>query len=42
MEESLLGKDVYLSFQGAESAVYVWVNGEFVGYCEDTFTTSEF
>ena len=42
LEDGLLGKDVYLSFQGAESAIYVWVNGEFVGYSEDTFTPSEF
>ena len=42
LEEGLLGKDVYLSFQGAESAIYVWVNGTFVGYSEDTFTPSEF
>ncbi|MBQ8315394.1 MAG: DUF4981 domain-containing protein [Lachnospiraceae bacterium] len=42
LEEGLLGKDVYLSFQGAESAIYVWVNGAFVGYSEDTFTPSEF
>ena len=42
LEEGLLGKEVYLSFQGAESAIYVWVNGEFVGYSEDTFTPSEF
>lgn len=33
---------MYLSFQGVESAFYVWVNGELVGYCEDTFTPSEF
>ena len=42
LEEGMLGKEVYLSFQGAESAIYVWVNGEFVGYSEDTFTPSEF
>ncbi|MCL6457868.1 MAG: DUF4981 domain-containing protein, partial [Gorillibacterium sp.] len=33
---------VYLSFQGVESAFYVWVNGELVGYSEDTFTPAEF
>jgi len=33
---------VYLSFQGVESAFYLWVNGEFVGYSEDTFTPAEF
>ncbi|ULO04983.1 DUF4981 domain-containing protein [Paenibacillus sp. 19GGS1-52] len=36
------GQPVYLSFQGVESAFYVWVNGELVGYGEDTFTPSEF
>jgi beta-galactosidase len=40
--ESWNGQPVYLSFQGVESAFYVWVNGEPVGYCEDTFTPSEF
>lgn len=33
---------VYISFQGVESAFYVWLNGEFVGYSEDSFTPSEF
>jgi len=33
---------VYVSFQGVESAFYVWVNGEFVGYSEDSFTPAEF
>lgn len=42
VEEALLGKETYLSFQGVESAFYVWLNGEFVGYSEDTFTPSEF
>lgn len=35
-------KPVYLSFQGVESAFYVWINGDFVGYSEDTFTPAEF
>ncbi|MBQ1547884.1 MAG: DUF4981 domain-containing protein [Lachnospiraceae bacterium] len=33
---------VFISFQGAESALAVWVNGEYIGYSEDTFTPSEF
>jgi beta-galactosidase len=33
---------VYISFQGVESALYVWLNGEFVGYSEDSFTPAEF
>ncbi|MEH7706100.1 beta-galactosidase [Bacillus toyonensis] len=36
------GQPVYISFQGVESAFYVWVNGEFVGYSEDTFTPADF
>ncbi len=36
------GMPVHISFQGVESAFYVWVNGRFVGYSEDTFTPSEF
>jgi beta-galactosidase len=36
------GQPVYISFQGVESAFYIWVNGEFVGYSEDSFTPAEF
>ena len=36
------GKNVFISFQGAESGIAVWLNGNFVGYSEDTFTPSEF
>lgn len=40
--QELRGKRIVLSFEGAEQAIYVWVNGEFVGYAEDSFTVSEF
>ncbi|MFV9511249.1 glycoside hydrolase family 2 TIM barrel-domain containing protein [Tepidibacillus sp. LV47] len=33
---------VYISFQGVESAFYLWVNGDFVGYSEDSFSPAEF
>lgn len=33
---------VYISFQGAESGMALWLNGQFVGYSEDSFTPSEF
>lgn len=33
---------VFVSFQGVENAFYVWLNGEFIGYSEDSFTPSEF
>lgn len=42
LDEGLLGKDVCVSFQGVEQAFYVWLNGHFVGYSEDSFTPSEF
>lgn len=42
VKEELKGKETFISFQGVETAFYVWVNGEFVGYSEDTFTPSEF
>ncbi|MBT2291109.1 DUF4981 domain-containing protein [Paenibacillus albidus] len=38
----MLDKPLYISFQGVESAFYVWLNGEFVGYSEDSFTPAEF
>jgi beta-galactosidase len=40
--QNMENKPVYLSFQGVESAFYVWLNGEFVGYSEDSFTPAEF
>lgn len=36
------GQPVFISFQGVESAFYVWLNGELVGYSEDSFTPAEF
>ncbi len=36
------GKRIYISFQGVETAFYLWCNGKFVGYAEDAFTPSEF
>ncbi len=42
VDEKLLGKETFISFQGVETAIYVWLNGEFVGYAEDSFTPSEF
>ncbi|KFL15402.1 beta-galactosidase [Geobacillus stearothermophilus] len=42
LPERMKGKPVYISFQGVESAFYVWLNGQFVGYSEDSFTPAEF
>ena len=33
---------VCISFCGAESGIAVWMNGEYVGYSEDSFTPSDF
>lgn len=42
LEEGLCGKRVCICFEGAEQAIFVWLNGQFVGYAEDSFTPSEF
>ncbi|MGX8832750.1 glycoside hydrolase family 2 TIM barrel-domain containing protein [Amedibacillus sp. YH-ame6] len=42
IDESFKEKDLRLCFHGVECAFFVWVNGEFVGYSEDSFTPSEF
>ncbi len=39
---SMIGKRVFISFQGAESGLAVWLNGHYIGYSEDSFTPSEF
>ena len=36
------GERLAVSFQGAESAVAVWLNGVYIGYGADSFTPSEF
>ncbi|MFH1196616.1 MAG: glycoside hydrolase family 2 TIM barrel-domain containing protein [bacterium] len=36
------GRQVFLAFQGIGSAFYVWVNGNYVGYGEDTFTEKDY
>lgn len=42
LEPGLAGKRVCICFEGVEQAMYLWLNGEFVGYAEDSFTPSEF
>ncbi|WP_409300912.1 glycoside hydrolase family 2 TIM barrel-domain containing protein [Peribacillus sp. SCS-155] len=36
------GMPLYISFQGVESAFFIWLNGEFVGYSEDSFSPADF
>lgn len=36
------GRNIYLNFGAVKSAMYLWVNGNFVGYSEDSKTPAEF
>ncbi len=36
------GRQVFLHFDGVESAFYVWINGQMVGYSQDSRTPAEF
>ena len=38
LEPALCGKRIRLCFEGVEQAMYVWLNGKFLGYAEDSFT----
>ncbi len=42
LNEDWIGDKIYISFQGVESCLYLWINGHFVGYSEDSFSPSEF
>ena len=39
---SEVGKSVFLHFEGVKSAMYVWVNGQKVGYSENSMSPAEF
>ena len=36
------GRNIYINFGAVKSAMYLWVNGNFVGYSEDSKTPAEF
>ncbi len=40
--EHMRGQALYISFQGVESGMALWLNGQYVGYSEDSFTPSDF
>lgn len=42
LDVGLIGRRVFICFEGVEQAMYLWLNGNFVGYAEDSFTVSEF
>lgn len=42
LPQDFIGNKLILSFEGVESNIYVWLNGKFIGYSEDSFTPSRF
>ncbi|HKL59289.1 MAG TPA: hypothetical protein VJ863_05280, partial [Sphaerochaeta sp.] len=42
VDKEELKKDIILRFDGVDSALFLYVNGEYVGYKEDTFSPGEF
>lgn len=40
--DSWNGRQVFVSFQGVESAFYLYINGKRVGYGEDSYTADDF
>lgn len=42
LNESLKNKKLFISFQGVETAMYVWLNGKFLGFSEDAFSPHDF
>lgn len=42
LPEGFMKNGLYISFQGVESGFALWLNGQYVGYSEDSFTPSEF
>ena len=42
LQKSMCGKRIHIFFEGVEEAMYLWLNGQFIGYAEDSFTPSEF
>ena len=42
LKEEMLNKRIRICFEGVEQAMYLWLNGQFIGYAEDSFTPSEF
>ena len=42
LNPNLKDKEIHIMFEGVERAMFVWLNGHFIGYAEDSFTPSEF
>jgi beta-galactosidase len=42
LPDNFTNQDVHIQFDGVEEAMYLWLNGQFVGYSEDSFSRAEF
>ncbi|WEV42485.1 beta-galactosidase [Bifidobacterium sp. ESL0682] len=42
LDEAWASQPLHICFEGVERAFYLWCNGKFVGYAEDSFTPSAF
>ncbi|MDO4181619.1 MAG: glycoside hydrolase family 2 TIM barrel-domain containing protein, partial [Bacteroidales bacterium] len=42
LPESWKGRDVFIRFNGVEAGFYIWLNGQKVGYSEDSYLPAEF
>ena len=42
VDERLRGNRLFIVFEGVEQAMNLYLNGEFIGYSEDSFTPAEF
>lgn len=42
LPEHMKEQRIFVSFQGAESGIALWLNGHYIGYTEDSFTPSDF
>ena len=42
LQPALQNQRVSIEFDGVEQAMYLWLNGHFIGYAEDSFSRSEF
>ncbi len=36
------GRDIFIKFNGVEAGFYIWVNGQKIGYSEDSYLPAEF
>lgn len=42
LPDGWVGRRTFIQFEGVESAYYVWINGQRIGYREDSYTRGEF